>query len=117
MSANRGVAYVKPGTVEVRSIDYPKLRMPASGRTFRRQGCPHGVILGVVTTNTGSDQHMVWEGLPPAGLILGHEITAKLSRRALMSRCSRWASGFGAVQHRMRSVPELPRRGDGICLT
>ena len=30
MSTNRGVAYVKPGVVEVQSIPYPKLRMPKS---------------------------------------------------------------------------------------
>jgi glutathione-independent formaldehyde dehydrogenase len=30
MASNRGVAYIEPGKVEVRSIDYPKLKMPAS---------------------------------------------------------------------------------------
>ena len=30
MPSNRGVAYLKPGAVEVRAIDYPKLRMPKS---------------------------------------------------------------------------------------
>jgi len=30
MPTNRGVAYIKPGQVQVNSIDYPKLRMPKS---------------------------------------------------------------------------------------
>ena len=33
MPSNRGVAYLKPGAVEVRAIDYPKLRMPKSEST------------------------------------------------------------------------------------
>src|SRR5678815_1595954 len=81
MSSNRGVAYVKPGTVEVRSIDYPKLRMPKSeSDPFGGKDAPHGVILKVVTTNIcGSDQHMVrGRTTAPAGLILGHEITGEV---------------------------------------
>ena len=81
MSSNRGVAYVKPGTVEVRSIDYPKLRMPKSeSDPFGGKDAPHGVILRVVTTNIcGSDQHMVrGRTTAPAGLILGHEITGEI---------------------------------------
>ncbi|MFF5478682.1 hypothetical protein ACFY5C_15260 [Streptomyces sp. NPDC012935] len=35
MSGNRAVAYLKPGTVEVRTIDYPTLEL---------QECRHGVI-------------------------------------------------------------------------
>jgi len=81
MSSNRGVAYVKPGTVEVRAIDYPKLRMPKSeSDPFGGKDAPHGVILRVVTTNIcGSDQHMVrGRTTAPAGLILGHEITGEI---------------------------------------
>src|SRR6476661_6243289 len=81
MSANRGVAYVKPGTVEVRSIAYPKLRMPKSETDpFGGKDAPHGVILKVVTTNIcGSDQHMVrGRTTAPQGLILGHEITGEI---------------------------------------
>jgi len=52
MPTNRGVAYLKPGTVEVRTIDYPKLRMPKSeSDPFGGKDAPHGVILKVVTTN------------------------------------------------------------------
>src|ERR1700723_1670536 len=81
MSANRGVAYIKPGTVEVKSIDYPKLRMPKSETDpFGGKDAPHGVILKIVTTNIcGSDQHMVrGRTTAPAGLILGHEITGEI---------------------------------------
>src|SRR5258706_5451459 len=51
---NRGVVYLKPGSVEVQNIDFPTFRNPA-GKTI-----DHGVIHKVVTTNIcGSDQHMV----------------------------------------------------------
>src|SRR5271166_3080757 len=81
MPANRGVAYIKPGTVEVRSIPYPKLRMPKSETDpFGGKDAPHGVILKIVTTNIcGSDQHMVrGRTTAPKGLILGHEITGEI---------------------------------------
>ncbi|MDM0028377.1 formaldehyde dehydrogenase, glutathione-independent [Variovorax saccharolyticus] len=74
MASNRGVVYVEPGKVEVRSIDYPKLLNPR-GRTAN-----HGVILKVLSTNIcGSDQHMVrGRTTAPAGLVLGHEITGEV---------------------------------------
>ena len=81
MPSNRGVAYVKPGAVEVKSIGYPKLRMPKSeSDPFGGKDAPHGVILKIVTTNIcGSDQHMVrGRTTAPAGLILGHEITGEI---------------------------------------
>lgn len=70
MCKNHGVAYVSPGVVEVREIEYPKLALGD-----RR--CDHGVILKIVSTNIcGSDQHMVrGRTTAPEGLILGHEIT------------------------------------------
>ncbi|WP_163378067.1 formaldehyde dehydrogenase, glutathione-independent [Cyclobacterium sp. SYSU L10401] len=70
MCKNHGVAYVKPGEVEVREIDYPKLALG-------NRKCHHGVILKIVSTNIcGSDQHMVrGRTTAPEGLILGHEIT------------------------------------------
>ncbi len=86
MSANRGVAYIKPGTVEVKSIDYPKLRMPKSeSDPFGGKDAPHGVILKIVTTNIcGSDQHMVrGRTTAPAGLILGHEITGEIIEKGI----------------------------------
>lgn len=73
MASNRGVVYIKPGEVQVQSIDYPKLAL--NGRK-----CDHGVILKIVTTNIcGSDQHMVrGRTTAPAGLVLGHEITGEV---------------------------------------
>jgi glutathione-independent formaldehyde dehydrogenase len=81
MASNRGVAYIEPGKVEVRSIDYPKLKMPASeDKPFGGKDAPHGVILKIVSTNIcGSDQHMVrGRTTAPKGLILGHEITGEI---------------------------------------
>jgi glutathione-independent formaldehyde dehydrogenase len=74
MASNRGIAYVGPRKVEVRSIDFPKLIGPGGRR------CDHGVILKIVTTNIcGSDQHMVRGRTTAApGLILGHEITGEV---------------------------------------
>ena len=73
MSGNRGVAYIKPGVVEILSIDYPKL---AIGNRI----CQHGVILKIISTNIcGSDQHMVrGRTTAPEGLVLGHEITGEV---------------------------------------
>ena len=70
MSQNHGVAYIKPGEVQVQEIEYPKLALGD-------RKCQHGVILKIVSTNIcGSDQHMVrGRTTAPAGLILGHEIT------------------------------------------
>src|SRR5215469_10654495 len=71
MASNRGVAYIKPGVVEVYTIPYPKLRMPKSETDpFGGKDAPHGVILKIVTTNIcGSDQHMVrGRTTAPAGL-------------------------------------------------
>ena len=73
MADNRGVAYIKPGVVEVQNIDFPKLALG-------KRKCHHGVILKVVSTNIcGSDQHMVrGRTTAPEGLILGHEITGEV---------------------------------------
>src|SRR3954453_2855059 len=70
MSQNHGVAYMKPGEVQVQEIEYPKLALGD-------RKCEHGAILKIVSTNIcGSDQHMVrGRTTAPAGLILGHEIT------------------------------------------
>ncbi len=73
MADNRGVAYIKPGVVEIQNIDFPKLALG-------KRKCNHGVILKVVSTNIcGSDQHMVrGRTTAPEGLILGHEITGEV---------------------------------------
>ena len=73
MASNRGVAYMGPGSVEVQSIDFPKL-------SLGNRKCEHGVILKIVSTNIcGSDQHMVrGRTTAPKGIILGHEITGEV---------------------------------------
>jgi glutathione-independent formaldehyde dehydrogenase len=73
-NSNRGVVYMKPGTVRVQSIPYPVFRNPA-GKEIN-----HGVILKVMSTNIcGSDQHMVrGRTTAPAGMVLGHEITGEV---------------------------------------
>ncbi len=79
MSKNRGVVYLRPGKVEVRDIDDPKLEAP-DGRRIE-----HGVILKVISTNIcGSDQHMV-RGRTTAmpGLVLGHEITGEIIEKGI----------------------------------
>ena len=83
MPGNRAVAYVGPGKVEVRTIDYPKLELqdgPGVNPANVGRKCPHGVILKVVSTNIcGSDQHMVrGRTTAPEGLVLGHEITGEV---------------------------------------
>ncbi len=75
MAENRGVAYIKPGVVEVQSIPFPKLIDPTN-----KKKADHGVILKIISTNIcGSDQHMVrGRTTAPAGLVLGHEITGEV---------------------------------------
>ena len=75
MATNRGVVYIKPGEVQVQSIDFPKLEDPTNGKVIE-----HGVLLKIVSTNIcGSDQHMVrGRTTAPAGLVLGHEITGEV---------------------------------------
>ncbi len=74
MADNRGVIYMGAGTVEVQSIDFPKLVMPNGKK------CEHGVIVKIICTNIcGSDQHMVrGRTTAPTGMVLGHEITGEV---------------------------------------
>ena len=74
MAGNRGVVFLGPGNVEVRSIDYPRMVNP-QGKQIE-----HAVILRTATTNIcGSDQHMVrGRTTAPKGLVLGHEITGEI---------------------------------------
>jgi glutathione-independent formaldehyde dehydrogenase len=73
MKQNRGIVYVKPGLVEVQTIEYPHLALG-------NRKCNHGAILKVVASNIcGSDQHMVrGRTTAPAGIVLGHEITGEV---------------------------------------
>ncbi|MGS2587280.1 formaldehyde dehydrogenase, glutathione-independent [Streptomyces hebeiensis] len=83
---NRAVAYIKPGEVDVRTIDYPTLELkdgPGVARDNVGRVCRHGVILKILATNIcGSDQHMVrGRTTAPEGLVLGHEITGEVVER------------------------------------
>jgi glutathione-independent formaldehyde dehydrogenase len=85
-NGNKAVSYVKPGAVEVRTIDYPTLELqdgPGVARENVGRKCRHGVVLKVLASNIcGSDQHMVrGRTTAPAGLILGHEITGEVLER------------------------------------
>ena len=74
MAGNRAVVYQGPRTVEVQSIEYPKLIAP-NGRK-----CNHGVIVKLVSTNIcGSDLHM-YRGRTsaPKGTVFGHENTGEV---------------------------------------
>ncbi|MFJ6567201.1 formaldehyde dehydrogenase, glutathione-independent [Streptomyces sp. NPDC091292] len=86
MTDNRAVAYLKPGTVEVRTIEFPTLELhdgPGVAPANIGRKCRHGVILKVLATNIcGSDQHMVrGRTTAPEGLVLGHEITGEVIER------------------------------------
>lgn len=85
---NRGLMYMGPGKVEVKSIPYPMLALDSTTSPVeserQKRDCQHGVILKVVTTNIcGSDQHMVRgrTSLPGGHMILGHEITGEVVER------------------------------------
>jgi glutathione-independent formaldehyde dehydrogenase len=112
MASNRGVAYMKPGEVEIQSIDYPKLALGS-------RKCEHGVILKIVTTNIcGSDQHMVrGRTTAPQGIILGHEITGEVieaGRDVEFLKVGDLASvPFNIACGRCRNCKE---RATGVCL-
>src|SRR3981081_1535866 len=114
MATNRGVVYVGPGKVEVRSIDYPKFVDPR-GRKLN-----HGVILKVVVTNIcGRDQHMVrGRTTAPAGLVLGHEITGEVveigSDVEFLKVGDLVSTPFNVACGRCRTCRE---RETGVCLT
>jgi glutathione-independent formaldehyde dehydrogenase len=83
MAGNRAVAYMGPGKVEVREIDYPGLELrdgPGVNPANVGRQVPHGAILKCAATNIcGSDQHMVrGRTTAPEGLVLGHEITGEV---------------------------------------
>jgi len=83
MAGNKAVAYMGPGKVEIRTIDYPTFELsdgPGVNPANVGRKTPHGVILKNVATNIcGSDQHMVrGRTTAPEGLVLGHEITGEV---------------------------------------
>jgi glutathione-independent formaldehyde dehydrogenase len=112
MASNRGVAYMGPSTVEVQSIDFPKL---AQGN----RKCDHGVILKIVSTNIcGSDQHMVrGRTTAPKGIILGHEITGEVIEAGrdveFIKKGDLVSVPFNIACGRCRNCKE---RATGVCL-
>jgi len=114
MANNRGVVYVGPGKVEVRTIDFPKMVDP-QGKAIQ-----HGVILKVVVTNIcGSDQHMVrGRTTAPAGLVLGHEITGEVIEVGpdveFIEVGDLVSTPFNVACGRCRNCKE---RETGVCLT
>lgn len=113
MAANRGIAYMGTGKVEVQSIDAPKLALG-------KRKCEHGVILKIVSTNIcGSDQHMVrGRTTAPKGLILGHEITGEVieagSDVEFVKKGDLVSVPFNIACGRCRNCKE---RATGICLS
>ena len=92
MASNRGVVYVAPGKVEVRSIDFPKLVDPRGKR------CDHGVILKVVSTNICGSGSLSspWRRMSATTPTTScpHECTSSASSRPLSSlSCSCMALG------------------------
>ena len=66
MPSNKGVAYIKPGQVEVRSIEYPTFELtdgPGVNPANVGRKLPHGAILKCVATTTGkSNSHRGFRG-------------------------------------------------------
>ena len=114
MSGNRGVVYVGPGKVEVRSIPFPELSNP-NGKKAN-----HGVILRLVATNIcGSDQHMVrGRTTAPTGLVLGHEITGEVievgSDVSMFEKGDLVSVPFNVACGR---CPMCKAQNTGVCLT
>ncbi len=112
---------MEPGKVEVQSIPFPRLKMPASeSDPFGGKDAPHGVILKILTTNIcGSDQHMVrGRTTAPRGLILGHEITGEVIEKGIdvefLERGDIVTVPFNIACGRCRNCREGKT---GICLT
>src|ERR1700730_787267 len=123
MPGNRAVAYIRPGHVEVQTIDYPKLELqdgPGVNPANIGRKCPHGVILRIVSTNIcGSDQHMVrGRTTAPQGLILGHEITGEIIEKGsdveMLNKGDLVTVPFNLACGRCRNSREGKT---GICLT
>jgi glutathione-independent formaldehyde dehydrogenase len=101
-----------PGTVEVQTIDFPKLALGS-------RKCEHGVILKIVSTNIcGSDQHMVrGRTTAPKGIILGHEITGEVMEAGrdveFIKKGDLVSVPFNIACGRCRNCKE---RATGVCL-
>jgi glutathione-independent formaldehyde dehydrogenase len=95
VSSNRGVVYLKPGSVEVQKRRSSEDRLSDLPRSGRKE-IDHGVILKVVTTNIcGSDQHMVrGRTTGPAGMGSDTRSPARRSREAATSSILRLATSY-----------------------
>jgi len=109
-NSNRGVVYLKPGSVEVQKIDFPTFRNPA-GKTI-----DHGVILKVVTTNIcGSDQHMVrGRTTAPAGIAVAVAVFGALS--LLIVDHGLWNRPY-VESSRAHAATEAAAKADGALIT
>ena len=123
MAENRGVAYMGSGKVEVQDIDFPSFEFkdgpgvnPANvGRKAAARGDPE--VRGDEHLRSRS-AHGPW----PHDRAGGPDPRARDHRRgdrdrARTSSSSRRATCLGAVQHRLRPLPQCARSGKtGICL-
>ncbi len=99
------------------SVDYPKLEIPedvVKGLGLKRQA-PHAAILKLVTTNIcGSDQHMVrgrtTAPVGPDPRPRDHRRGGRGRRRRAVRQGGRHL--LGAVQHRLRPLPDVQRGQD-----
>ena len=117
MGGNKIVVYKEPGVVAVEDHDMPKLEVPAevAEAMGMSRKADHGVILRNVSTNIcGSDQHMVrGRTTAPPGQTLGHEITGEIVEKGSDVQFLEVGRHLlGAVQHRLRALPQLPRGPD-----
>ena len=53
-SNNRIVTYVRPGVVELRDFDFPKLEMEYRGK---KRDCPHGPVVGIDDVQEAPEEH------------------------------------------------------------
>ena len=67
MASNRGVVYIKPGEVQVQSIDFPKLEDPNNGKVIeqhlRRELLTRDELMGALRRQgilTIDEVHVAW---------------------------------------------------------
>ena len=109
-ASNRGVAYIKPGEVEVQSIDFPKLVNPWNGKKCQARRHPQDRL----------HQHLRLRpahGPRPHHRPAGPDPRPRDHRRSHRSRLGRRVHQEGrpllrAVQHRLRPLPQLQGRQD-----
>jgi len=112
MANNRGVAYVAPGQVQVKSVEYPKLKnarfgdQPLRGkrRSARRDPKDRDHKYLRVGSAHGSRPHH-----GSCGTYLGHEITGEvIEKGGDVEMLSVGDSRDGTIQYSLRPLPQLP---------